>query len=200
MAFAGLRPGLKVADFMSGGGYYTRLFSDVVGPKGHVYAVLSAGMARNCKPSEFEGTHQVERDASYRNVTVMTEPVMQFAAPEALDVVFTNQNYHDLHDAMNEGADVVAVDRAVFRALKPGGRFVIIDHVAEAGSGIRDTETLHRIDPAAIRREVEAAGFVLEAEGDGLRNPADDHSRLVFDPLIRGHTDQVMLRFRKPVR
>jgi predicted methyltransferase len=199
IAFAGVRPGMKVADFMSGGGYYTRLFSDVVGETGHVYAVLSAEMARNCSPEEFSGTHQVEHDASYRNVTVLTEPVMKFAAPEALDVVFTSQNYHDLHDAMNEGADVVAVDRAVFRALKPGGVFVVIDHVAEAGSGVRDTETLHRIDPAAIRREAEAAGFVLEAEGSALRNAEDDHRMLVFNPLIRGHTDQAMLRFRKPL-
>jgi predicted methyltransferase len=200
IAFAGLKPGMRIADFMPGRGYFTRIFSAVVGPKGHVYAILSAEMARHCKPEEFSGTHQVEHDPTYDNVTVMTEAVMRFSAPEALDLVFTAQNYHDLHDAMNEGADVVAVDRAIYRALKPGGRFVVVDHVAEARSGLRDTETRHRIDPAAIRREVEAAGFVFERESGVLRNPADDHRLSVFDPRIRGHTDQVFLVFRKPWR
>jgi predicted methyltransferase len=198
VAFAGVKPGDKVADFMPGNAYFTRIFSDVVGPKGKVYAVLSAGMERHCKPEEFAGTHVVEHDLSYRNVKVSSLPVMRFATPEPVDVAFTAQNYHDLHDAMNDGADVVEVDRAVFRALKPGGVFVVVDHVAEAGSGIRDTETLHRIDPEAIKREAETAGFVFEAESQALRSPADDHHLLVFNPAIRGHTDQVILKFRKP--
>jgi predicted methyltransferase len=198
IAFLGLKPGDRVADFMPGEAYFTRLFSDVVGDKGRVYAVLSAEMERHCKPEEFAGTHVVERDASYRNVRVSSLPVMKFATPERVDAVFTAQNYHDLHDEMNEGADVVAVNRAVFAALRPGGVYVVLDHVAEAGSGIRDTERLHRIDPAAIRREAEAAGFVFEGQNDVLRNPADDHATLVFDPSIRGRTDQVILKFRKP--
>ena len=198
IAFLGLGPGDRVADFMSGEAYFTRIFSDVVGEKGRVYAVLSAEMERHCEPREFVGTHVVERDASYRNVRVSSLPVMKFFAPERLDAVFTAQNYHDLHDKMNEGADVVAVNRAVFAALKPGGVYVVLDHAAEPGSGVRDTERLHRIDPAAIRREAEAAGFVFEGESDVLRNPADDHAKLVFDPAIRGRTDQVILKFRKP--
>jgi predicted methyltransferase len=198
VAFLGLKPGDKVADFMPGEAYFTRLFSDVVGDKGRVYAVLSAEMERHCKAEEFAGTHVVERDASYRNVAVSSLPVMKFATPERVDAVFTAQNYHDLHDEMNEGADVVAVNRAVYAALKPGGVYVVLDHVAQPGSGLRDTERLHRIDPAAIRREAEAAGFIYEGENDALRNPADDHAKLVFDPAIRGRTDQVMLKFRKP--
>lgn len=198
IAFLGLKPGDKVADFMPGEAYFTRLFSDVVGPNGRVYAVLSAEMERHCLPAEFAGTHVVQHDASYRNVRVSSLPVMKFAAPAPLDAVFTAQNYHDLHDKMNEGADVVAVNRAVFAALKPGGVYVVLDHAAEPGSGVRDTERLHRIDPAAIRREAEAAGFVFAGESDALRNAADDHAKLVFDPRIRGRTDQVMLKFRKP--
>src|SRR5205823_649231 len=101
---------------------------------------------------------------------------------------------------MNEGADVVAVNRAVYAALKPGGVYIVVDHAAQPGSGLRDTESLHRIDPAAIKREALAAGFVLEAETPLLRNLADDHTLRVFDARLRGHTDQVVYRFRKPSR
>ena len=90
-------------------------------------------------------------------------------------------------------------NKAVFETLKPGGAFVVIDHAAQPGSGLRDTDTLHRIDPASIIGEVQAAGFVLEAQSNLLRNPADAHSLTVFNPQIRGHTDQVLLRFRKPL-
>jgi predicted methyltransferase len=91
-----------------------------------------------------------------------------------------------------------AVNAAIFRALKPGGVFLVIDHVAQAASGLRDTETLHRIDPDTIRAEVTAAGFVLESQSDALRNPDDAHLKPVFDPAIRHRTDQVVLKFRKP--
>jgi predicted methyltransferase len=86
----------------------------------------------------------------------------------------------------------------MFEALKPGGELMVIDHVAEAGSGVRDTETLHRIDPEVIVRTLEAAGFRLEARSDLLRNPQDSHRLRVFDPAVRGRTDQVILKFRKP--
>jgi len=94
--------------------------------------------------------------------------------------------------------DPAMLNRQVFAALRPGGVYVIIDHVAEAGSGLRDTDTLHRIDPAIVKTEVEAAGFVFEAESSALRNPADPHTIKVFDKSIRGHTDQFIYRFRKP--
>jgi predicted methyltransferase len=95
-------------------------------------------------------------------------------------------------------ANVAVWNEEVFAALKPGGVFLVIDHVAESGSGLRDTERLHRIDPEAIKQEVESAGFVLESESDVLRNPADDHTATSFDPVIKGHTDQIVLKFRKP--
>jgi len=200
IAFAGLKPGARVIDFMSGNAYFTRLFSAVVGPTGKVYAVIPEEMARLCDPSEFAGSHVVEHDRSYGNVTVSTQRVDALAAPEPVDLVFTAQNYHDLHDHYFAGEAIGDVNRRVFAALKPGGVFVVLDHAAEPGSGLRDTETRHRIDPAAIRREVEAAGFVFEGESPVLRNPADDHRLRVFDPRIRGRTDQVILRFRKPGR
>ena len=95
-------------------------------------------------------------------------------------------------------AKVAVINKVIFDALKPGGIFLVIDHVAEAGSGLRDTETLHRIDPIRMKTEIEAAGFVLESQSDALRNTDDDHKRAIFDPNIRGRTDQVQFRFRKP--
>ena len=198
LAFAGVAPGARVADFMSGGAYFTRLFSRIVGARGRVYAFLPLEELRNCKPAETDGTRLVERDPRYANVSVLTAPVAEFHPPEALDVVWTSLNFHDLYDAFMGPADVPRVTRALFAALKPGGVLLVVDHVAEPGSGTRDTETLHRIDPQIILAAAGAAGFRLEARSELLRNPADNHRLSVFDPLIRGHTDQVVLKFRKP--
>jgi predicted methyltransferase len=198
IAFAGLKPGDRIADFMSGGGYFTRIFSGVVGPRGHVYAFAPTEEIRTCEPEETAGTLNLSRERTYRNVTVEVGPVGDFAAPEPLDMVWTAQNFHDLYDPFMGPADIARVTGAVFRALKPGGVFIVIDHAAEAGSGTRDTDTLHRIDPAAIRQAVTAAGFVFEGESAVLRNPDDTHRLRVFDPAIRGRTDQVVFKFRKP--
>lgn len=195
--FAGIKAGDRVADYFPGGGYYDRILSDVVGPKGRVYGFIPAEMARNCDPSEFAGSRRVPGEG-WRNVAIVQQPLTAFQMPERLDVVWSSQNFHDLYDRFMEHADVGQALRAVYRSLKPGGVFMVIDHVAEAGSGLRDTDTLHRIDPAAIRRQMEAAGFRYEGRSDVLRNPADDHRLRVFDPRIRGRTDQVAFKFRKP--
>jgi predicted methyltransferase len=197
--FAGIKRGDKVADFMSGGGYFTRLFSAIVGPQGRVYAFLPTQELENCAPEETAGTKALEADARYANVHVVVAASERFSAPEALDMVWTSQNYHDLHDKFLAPTDTAVVDAAIFRALKPGGVFMVIDHIAERGSGLRDTETLHRIDPETIRSEVTAAGFVLEARSDLLKNPHDSHVLPVFDAAIRHRTDQVILKFRKPL-
>jgi predicted methyltransferase len=198
VAFAGLKSGDHVVDFMPGNAYFTRILSDVVGPTGRVYAFIPAEQVANCPAREIAGTRAIAQDPSYPNVTVLTDSVANFRAPEKLDVVWTAQNYHDLHDAFMGPADVAKLNKAFFKALKPGGVFLVIDHVAEAGSGLRDTETLHRIDPIRMQREIEAAGFILEAQSEVLRNAGDDHQRAVFDPVVRGKTDQVVFRFRKP--
>ena len=198
VALAGVTNGERVADFMSGNGYFTRILSQVVGPSGRVYAFLPAQELANCSAEETAGTKALEHDPHYGNVSVLIDAADRFAAPEPLDLVWTAQNYHDLHDKFMAPTDVAALNAAIFRALKPGGRFLVIDHAAAAGSGLRDTETLHRIDPQAIRSEVTAAGFVLESESALLANPADTHALRVFDPAIRHRTDQVVLLFRKP--
>ena len=119
-----------------------------------------------------------------------------FKLPGGLDMVWTSENYHDLHNIPD--VDVGAVDKTIFNALKPGGVFIVLDHTAEKGSGFRDTSTLHRIDPEAVKKEVVAAGFKFEGQSEILRNPNDPHTAPVFDPTIRGKTDQFILKFRKP--
>ena len=196
IAFAGIKPGEKVADFIPGTGYYSRIFSGVVGPKGHVYAFFPAEL------KNFLTTPLPPDSAApypkFDNVTAVVTPVNDFAVSEKLDVVWLSDNYHDLHDPFFAPADVAKVNAAVFNALKPGGVYLIIDHAAAAGSALRDADTLHRIDEASVKAEVEAAGFKLAGESDALRNPADDHTLRIFDPAIRSHTDQFVLAFRKP--
>jgi predicted methyltransferase len=196
--FAGLKPGDRIADFMPGNAYFTRIFSDVVGPSGRVYAFVPEQQIAHCPPAEIAGTWALGRDPSYTNVAILADDVARFRVPEPLDVLWIAQNYHDLHDAFLGPADVVTLNRAFYAALKPGGVLLVIDHAAQAGSGLRDTETLHRIDPARMQDEIEAAGFVLEARSEVLRNRQDDHTLPAFDPRVRGRTDQVVLRFRKP--
>jgi len=200
LAFAGIRRGDRVADFMPGGAYFTRLLSPIVGDDGRVYAFLPEEQLKNCAPAETAGTRAIADDAHYHNVRVLKAPVNRFSAPEPLDLIWTALDFHDLYDSFMGPANVPQVVGSFFRALKPGGVLVIIDHVAQPGSNVRDTESLHRIDPEAIVRTVTAAGFVLEAESNVLRNTADNHTLVVFDPAIRGRTDQVVLKFRKPLR
>jgi predicted methyltransferase len=198
LAFSGLKPEDRVADFMPGNAYFTRIFSRVVGPHGRVYAFLPVEQLAHCSPDEIAGTQIVARERRYSNVTVLRGAADHFSVSEPLDMVWIAQDYHDLHDQFMQPTDIAQFNAAVFRALKPGGVYMIIDHIAAAGSGLRDTETLHRIDPESIRAEVTAARFVLEAQSDVLRNQSDAHVLPVFDPAIRHRTDQIVLRFRKP--
>ncbi len=196
LAFADVRSGQTVADLMPGGGYFTRLFSAMVGPHGHVYAVVPAELAQ-VAPKTLAMAKAFAAEPALSNVTVLTVPIAETAAPAKLDLVWTSDNYHDVYGFM--GADkAAAMDRAIFAALKPGGRFVIVDHVAAGAGRATAPATLHRIDPEVVRAQVLAAGFVPDGESDVLRRPDDDHSKTVFDPAVRGRTDQFVFRFRKP--
>lgn len=197
LAFAGVKPGQTVVDLIPGGGYFTRLFAKAVGPKGTVYAV--GGPVRPSedpsKPAPTPAQDAIAADPAYANVKSLHMPFADFALPTKADVIWTSQNYHDLKNVPN--FDIAAFDKAVFAALKPGGVFVVLDHVAKPGDpGV--TKSLHRIDPAVVKAEVTAAGFTFEGESKALANPADDHTKLVFDPSIRHHTDQFIYKFRKP--
>jgi predicted methyltransferase len=195
---SGVKPGDIVADYAAGQGYFTRLFADVVGPQGHVYAVVPSELF--VYPNIVKGTTEIESwTVKHPNITVNFGSALPAARfPEKLDLFWIAQNYHDLHDDFMGPVNIAAFNTAVYDALKPGGIYVILDHVAATGSPANVTDTLHRIEPSVVRREVEAAGFVFDGESDILANPADPHTATVFDTSIRGHTDQFILRFRKP--
>jgi len=195
--FAEVKPGDSVVDLIPGNGYFTRVFSKIVGPKGQVYAIWPNEYAK-VDSDDVATIAALAKNLAYANVSMILEPGAAFSTPKPVDVVWTSQNYHDYPDKFMGNIDPSALDKAVFAALKPGGLFIVVDHVAEAGSGSRDTDTLHRIDPALVRKQVEAAGFVFEGESNVLRNPADTHKLKVFDKTIRGHTDQFAYKFRKP--
>jgi predicted methyltransferase len=192
VAFIGLKKGDKVADII--GGRLTGSLAEAVGPTGKVYAVETAEIVKG-HPQLLDRMKALA--AQSPNVVVSDEPVAT-PLPSGLDAVFIRQNYHDLYDKFMGPADVPAFNKAVFAALKPGGVYVVLDHVAAAGSGIGATETLHRIDPARVKADVLAAGFKLDAESSILANAGDDHTKGVFDPAVRGHTDQFLFRFKKP--
>jgi predicted methyltransferase len=195
LAFAGIEPGDKVGEIFPGGGYFTRLFAVAVGDQGRVYPTIRPdGVA-----GEYE-TPVLPVAAQYPNAVMARTPYDALAYPEPLDVVFTAQNYHDMPLTAYNLGNRAQMNATAFAALKPGGVYVIIDHAAVAGAPIEtDAESaLHRIDPAVVRSEVEAAGFVFDGESDVLRNSADPHNASVFDESVRGRTDQFMMRFRKP--
>ena len=194
LAFSGVRPGWHVVDFLPGQGYWTRIFTGVVGPTGHVYAVWPSAAGDRAK-----ATVDALNGRKLGNVTAAVDPGL-ITADKPVDLVWTVENYHDLpNDGRGEPA-LNAFNAAVFKALKPGGTYVVIDHVAPAGSGLTDTGTLHRIDPAIVKKQVLAAGFTFVGESKALANPKDDHTLKVFDPAIRGHTDQFAYKFRKPLK
>jgi predicted methyltransferase len=197
MAFAKVKPGKTVVDMLPGGGYFTRVFSKAVGPKGHVIALVPDEFAKSY-PKAAEAVTAMAAEPAYKNVEVAIRALTDIAPAGTADVVWTAQNYHDLHSAKLPPQVTGAVNAAVFSALKPGGYYVIIDHSAAAGSGMRDVDTLHRIDAEALKAEVIAAGFIFDGESKALATKADDRSKNVFDPAIRGKTDQFAYRFMKP--
>jgi predicted methyltransferase len=192
LAFAGVKPGDTVVELAPGKGYYTRLLSAVVGANGKVYPVTQPPKP-DAPPSAVVA---IAADPHYGNVHVSPTKYSEPKLPTDADVVWTTQNYHDFHNIPD--AQVATLNKAVFDALKPGGSYFILDHAAEAGSGTRDTNTLHRIDEETVKQEVKAAGFELAGESDILRNKDDPHTGKVFEPPIQGHTDQFLLKFRKP--
>jgi len=197
LSFAGLNEKAVVIDLIPGGGYWTRLFAKAVGPEGHVYGIWPKPYAMEAK-SDVDNYMKLAGSAAFPNVSGSIEPATELSAPAKADLVFTAQNYHDYPDKFMGPVDPAVLNKAAFDALKPGGIYLIIDHVAASGSGLRDTDTLHRIDPAIVKQQVTAAGFTFVGESKLLANPADDHSIIVFDKAIRGKTDQFIYKFKKP--
>jgi predicted methyltransferase len=208
LAFTGVQPGWRVADVGPGGGYYTRLFAVAVGDGGRVYGI---NRVRNPAATQLPAILAVAEQ--YPNISVVEQGYQGWTTPEPLDAIFISQIYHDFHlpaapprpatDTQaafpgRQALDVAAINRGMFAALKPGGVLVVIDHAAAEGSDLTVADTLHRIEQADVRSELEAAGFVFEEDSQVLRNPADNRSIRVFEGDIRGRTDQFVMRFRKP--
>ncbi len=191
LALSGVKPGDKVIEFAGFGQYFTTMLSHIVGEQGSVHVIdLPYTEARSGEATRaFVQKHPNTRYevVDYNAVTL----------PSGVDVVFNVLYYHDL--PLQE-IDTAKLNAKIFAALKPGGIFFVVDHNAAPGSGTRDTERLHRIDPEVIRKEVQAAGFELVEDSKLLANPEDDHSWMVFAQGRRGTTDQAVLKFRKPAR
>ncbi len=193
LAFSGVKPGDAVVDFLPGAGYWTRIFTGIVGPAGHVYAVWPAGAERYAAKSL--------PALQARNLANVTAELQKTALPTAaapVDLFWTVQNYHDIpRNGAGEPA-LRAFDAAVFKLLKSGGIYMIVDHADASGTALAGTQDKHRIDPDFVKRQVQSVGFRFVGASPVLRNPADDHAKPVFDPAIRGHTDQFVYKFRKP--
>ena len=235
LAFAGVKPGDKVAEIWPAAGYYTRMLSKVVGSSGHVYMIVPTPAAMGRPPMGAMGApgrpgmgapgaarpgmgssppgapggsgppmrrpdmmamaNAIAQNPEYSNVSVIgMEAGPAFRLPEQVDMVWTTENYHDLHNLPN--ADLSIFNTRVFDSLKNGGIYFIEDHAAAAGAGTTETRTLHRIDPAAVKMEVTAAGFEFVGESKALHNPKDTHKDIVFKMVDK--TDRFMFKFRKP--
>lgn len=196
LAFAGFKPGQVVADWGAGGGYYSELIADVVGPEGRVYALANPAYL---KP----GTLDAVAKAHANVLMLVTPPSAMTLAPGSLDAIFAHLEFHDLylpaaHGNATPARPVAATLANWFAALRPGGTVVIVDHVGPAGAPATVADTLHRIDPAQVKADMLAAGFVLDAESSVLQRNDDPHTAIVFDPALRGKTDRFALRFRRP--
>ncbi|MFO1254949.1 MAG: methyltransferase domain-containing protein [Sphingomonadaceae bacterium] len=195
LAFAGIRKGDVVADYQAGGGYYSELIADLVGPKGRVYAMT--------QPNFYDAKDWDPIQAAHPNVAMMVAPGQSLVlAPGSVDVIFAHMTWHDLYwtneKYQHPRIEVDAFMKGWFAAVRPGGHVVIIDHVGPAGDPRAVVDKLHRIDPAQVKADMARAGFVLEAESDVLHRSEDDHTKMVFDPAIRGKTDRFVLKFRRP--
>lgn len=190
LLFAGVKPGMTIAEVAPGGGYYTRLLAAAVGPTGKVYALMPAAFAN--RPGGLDGINAIA--AAYPNVQVVVADYASLQLPTPADLAWTTENYHDL--ANGPEGTIPTFLAGIHKNLKPGGLFFIEDHSAP-GTGLSATRTLHRIDPAAVKSALAAAGFRLDAESNHMANPADNHTLSVQDPGIRGETDKFALRFKR---
>lgn len=195
--FANVDGGATVIDVYPGDGDWTRLFADVVGPEGRVYSFVPAEVADF--PNDPVGKmRKLAEEPGRENIEAVSADLVSLSeVAQPADVIWLHLFYHDLHTALMQGRGATAVEfnRAVHERLKPGGAYVIVDHAAAAGAGLDDTQRLHRIDPAIVREEVVAAGFLLDGETTILARQTDPHSTKVFDPSIKGETDRFAYRF-----
>jgi predicted methyltransferase len=199
LQYLGLKPGMQVLDLFGANGYWAEIMAPAIGPKGHDTV---------WQPTQFYSdkakAYTAELISKHPNITVVNSP---FESPDLpknyADFVILNDNYHDTYWS-NEKLKIPVMDpnlflKAVYAAMKPGATIGVIDHVANKNDDPRATvEKYHRIDPDLIKADFKRAGFVLVGSSNLLRNPADDHTLIVQDPKIAGHTDRVIYKFKKP--
>ena len=200
LAFFGVQPGMSVLDLYSGAGYFTELLAAVVGPTGRVVAHNNKAYLDGVGEELTRRFAEPQRLANVERLTAEDNELE--LEPGRFDFVLLSAVYHDVY-YVNEANNWPKIDgprllAELFAGMKPGATLGLIDHAAAPGSPAETGGTLHRIDPELVKRDFAAAGFVLEAESDVLRNPADDLGKGVFDPAVRGKTDRFMLRFRRP--
>jgi predicted methyltransferase len=190
VAFAGVRPGMTVAELGPGRGYYTRILAKAVGPSGKVYAIINPAQA--ARPGVLDALNALV--AGYPNIKIVTTEYPAMMLPEKADLFWTTENYHDFHNGPT--ADIAGLNKAVFNNLKPGGIFYVEDHSAAPGAGLAATSQFHRMDEAVAKTELTAAGFRLDAEGDLLHNPTDNKAASNSES---GHfvSDRFMLRMKR---
>jgi predicted methyltransferase len=198
LEFAGIHPGQKIVDLLPGGGYFTRIFAKTVGPKGFVYAYYSNGADDRLRKAGKDPDNQgADLKKAYPNVGVIHGPIAGFVTPEPVDLVWTSDNLHDMHNgAAAEG--LPSALKGIHDSLRKGGLFIVIDHRAAKGAGKEVTSTLHRMDEDIAKQEIEAAGFKLVGESNVLTRDGDDRTKKVFEAGEHDNTDQFVLKFRKP--
>jgi predicted methyltransferase len=199
LQFLGLRPGMHVLDLFGANAYWAEIMAPVVGPKGHDTVWEATQFYSDKTKESFEAFA-----AKHPNVSIVVSP---FEAPNLpknyADFVILNDNYHDTYWQSDKykipRMDPHAFLEAAYASMKPGAVIGVIDHIANPNDDTRATvEKFHRIDPNVVKADFKRAGFVFVKSSDMLRNPADDHTLLVFDPKVRGHTDRFVFEFRKP--
>jgi predicted methyltransferase len=190
IAFSGAAPGMVIAELLPFYGYFSRLLSDVVGPQGKIYGIENFNWSNTAFDKKLTGQR--------RNITLLRSKWGEFELPEKIDLFWITQNYHDLHVPEYGHVDIAAFNRRVWDALKPGGIYMVVDQAGNPGMTDQQISDLHRIGKEQVIAEVTAAGFVLIDESKALYHPRDDHTKSVFSPIVRGQTDQFMLKFQKP--
>jgi len=202
LGFLGVVPGMRVLDAFSAGGYYTELLARIVGSEGEVIAYNNPPYAKFAEKG-IAARYAGSRLPNVRQVTSTLEQLE--LEPASLDAAVFVMSYHDLYWRPADGSwpptDPSLLLAKLYAALKPGGVILVQDHVAAPGGEASEVvDKLHRIDPAVVKRDFERAGFEFESASDALAHPADDHTINVFNPAIRGKTDQFVFRFRKPAK
>jgi predicted methyltransferase len=195
LAFSGVRPGDTVVEIQPSQGYFTALLSRVVGPGGRVIAIDSERLFE-FMPKARENFANFAAQDPRANVEYRPQRLDELELPSDIDQVWMVQFYHD---TIYLGDDRAAMNRAFFEHLKPGGVYLVVDHRAVDGAGLEVARDLHRVDAGMVRREIEAAGFVFDAESDLLAHPEDPRTDSVFADERRGRSDQFVWKFVKPL-